>query len=217
MQLGLELHTALFTHQAPFNLPASSIWERSRRVQLGSRDALVPSAEDQLLHAALHFGWSHEMAFGTWRTLRDVERLTVSGLEWDTFVRNARDARGATCCYWTLRLARELAGAQVPDEVLSTLAPRLPERIRRLLARSFAIQSLPVPGAPPGSVSLARAVWTLAIAPRREGHGRSRPWLDTEEWVREGGKMRASRGSTLQRFVQQGFGFLRLIAHLSGS
>ena len=217
LQVGLELHTALFTHQAPFNLPASSIWNRARRVQVGSRTALVPSAEDQLLHAALHFGWSHEMTFGTWRTLRDVERLTVSGLDWGTFVRNAREARGATCCYWTLRLSQELAGAQVPDEVMSALTPRLPERIRRILARSFALQSLPVPGAPPGSVSLSRAVWTLAIGPRGQGHGKSRPWLDTEEWVREGGSMRASKGSAIQRFVQQGFGIIRLIAHLSGS
>ncbi|HEV7993311.1 MAG TPA: nucleotidyltransferase family protein [Gemmatimonadaceae bacterium] len=217
MQLGLELHTALFTNQAPFQLPASKIWERARRVQVGSRTALAPSAEDQLLHASLHFGWSHEMTFGTWRTLRDVQRLAVSGVEWDAFVRHARDARGGTCCYWTLRLARELAGARIPDAVLAQLAPRLPDRILRLLARSFAVQSLPLPGTPPSSVSLSRALWSLAIMPKQQGHGKSRPWLDTEEWVREGGSMRASKASAVQRFVQQGFGILRMIAHLSGS
>jgi hypothetical protein len=217
LQVGLELHIALFTHQAPFRLPATQIWDRARRVQVGSRTALVPSAEDQLLHAALHFGWSHEMTFGTWRTLRDVERLTVTGIDWDTFVRSARESRGATCCYWTLRLARDLAGARVPETVLSELSPKLPGRLRGVLARSFARQSLPLPGAPPASVSMSRALWTLAISPRRQGHGKSRPWLDTEEWVREGGSMRASKGSSVQRFVQQGFGILRLIAHLSGS
>jgi hypothetical protein len=217
LQVGLELHVALFTHQAPFRLPAEQIWDGARRVQVGSRTALVPSAEDQLLHAALHFGWSHEMTFGTWRTLRDVERLTGAPIEWDTFVRSARESRGATCCYWTLRLARELAGARVPDEVLAQLARRLPARIGDQLARSFAQQALPLPGAAPSSVSLSRALWTLAISPKREGHGKSRPWLDTEEWVREGGSMRQSKGSTVQRVVQQGFGILRLIAHLSGS
>jgi putative nucleotidyltransferase-like protein len=217
LQVGLELHTALFTHQAPFRLPATQIWDRARRVQVGSRTALAPSAEDQLLHASLHFGWSHEMTFGTWRTLRDVERLAVSGVDWETFVRNAREARGGTCCYWTLRLARDLAAAQIPDAVLSQLAPRLPSRILRVLARSFAMQSLPLPGTPPSSVSLSRALWSLAILPTQQGHGKSRPWLDTEEWVREGGSMRASKASAVQRFVQQGFGILRMIAHLSGS
>jgi len=217
LQMGLELHTALFTHQAPFQLPASAIWERARRVAIGARTALVPSAEDQLLHASLHFGWSHEMTFGTWRTLADVERLTAHPVDWDAFVEHARSARGATCCYWTLRLAREISGAQVPDAVLAELQPRLPDRVRTRLARSFAIQALPLPSAPAGSVSLSRAIWTLAIRPGQQGHGRSRPWLDTEEWVREGGSMRASKGSPVQRFLQQGFGILRLIAHLSGS
>jgi len=217
LQVGLELHTALFTHQAPFQLPAAVIWDRARRVQVGSRSALAPSAEDQLLHASLHFAWSHEMTFGTWRTLRDVERLVAAGIDWDVFIRQAREARGATCCYWTLRLSRELTGASVPDDVLTALAPRLPERIRRTLSRSFAVQSLPLPGAPPTSVSLSRALWTLAIRPKQQGHGGSRPWLDTEEWVREGGQMRASRASAVQRVLQHGFGFFRMLAHLSGS
>jgi hypothetical protein len=215
LQMGLELHTALFTHQAPFHLPPQQIWARAQRVQVGASSALVPSAEDQLLHAALHFAWSHEMSFGTWRTLRDVSRLASSGVEWDGFIRDARAARGATCCYWTLRLSRELAAAEIPERVLAELSPRLPASILDRLARFFALQALPLPSAAPTSVSLSRALWGLAIRPRGQGHGGSRPWLDTEEWVREGGNMRASRGSTLHRFVQQGFGFLRMIAHLS--
>jgi hypothetical protein len=157
------------------------------------------------------------MTFGTWRTLRDVEQLAAAGIDWDAFVRQAREARGTTCCYWTLRLARELAGARIPDDVVAALSPQLPERIRRRLTRSFALQSLPLPGAPPTSVSLSRALWALAIRPKQQGHGKSRPWLDTEEWVREGGRMRASKASTVQRFFQQGFGLFRMLAHLSGS
>jgi hypothetical protein len=214
LQVGLELHTALFTHQAPFQLPAEQIWDRARRVAVGRSSALVPSAEDQLLHASLHFAWSHEMTFGTWRTLRDVERLAASGVDWEAFVRTARASKGATCCYWTLRLARELAGAAVPDQALAALSPRLPERILVRLSRYFALQALPQPDAAVSSVSLSRALWSLAIMPKRQGHGRSRPWLDTEEWVREGGSMRASKASAVQRFVQQGFGFLRMIVHL---
>ena len=70
LQMGLELHIALFTHQAPFRLPATQIWEGARRIRIGAHTAFVPSVEDQMLHAALHFAWSHEMTFGAWRTLR---------------------------------------------------------------------------------------------------------------------------------------------------
>ena len=74
MQIGLEIHIALFTQQAPFTLDAAQLWERARRITIAGAPALVPSAEDQLVHAALHFAWSHEMTFGAFRTLRDVER-----------------------------------------------------------------------------------------------------------------------------------------------
>jgi hypothetical protein len=99
LQIGLELHTALFTHQAPFHVPPERLWEGARRLTIGGQPAYVPSPENQLLHAALHFAWSHEMTFGAFRTLRDVERiLAAAPLDWPTLVRKAREARGATCC-----------------------------------------------------------------------------------------------------------------------
>lgn len=210
MQLGLELHTALFTKQAPFLLPPEQIWGDTQMVRLGAVAALVPSPESQLLHAALHFAWSHEMTFGAWRTLRDVERLAASGdFQWESFVAKANAVRGATCCYWTLRLARELVGAAVPSAVLEALAPRLPALVLRRLTRTFALQAFPIGGVAPRSVSLSRALWSLAIQPRAQGHGDSRPWLDTEEWVRDGGEMKGRRRSAVQRFFQRGIGLLR--------
>jgi len=218
LQIGLELHTALFTHQAPFQLPSEQLWEGARRITIAGRPAYVPSPEDQLLHAALHFAWSHEMTFGAFRTLRDVERiLAASQIEWATVVEKARRARGATCCYWTLRLARDLAGVQVPPEVMAELSPRLPERVLRALTRYFADHALPTPDILVSSVSLSRALWTLGIRPRAQGHGTSRPWLDTEEWVREpGGSMRTTRTSATRRFLRQSFGLLRSVGSLIG-
>jgi hypothetical protein len=219
LQIGLEIHIALFTQQAPFTLPASGLWERARRITIAGAPALVPSAEDQLVHAALHFAWSHEMTFGTWRTLRDVERIVATNtLDWTDVVARARAIRGGTCCYWTLRLARELAGVTVPDAVLDALSPRLPEPVLRRLTCYFAQQALPTPGAVINSVSLSRALWTLAIRPRAQGHGASRPWLDTEEWVRgPDGGMHNARASGARRFLAQSFGLLRSLAYLMGS
>jgi len=219
MQIGLEIHIALFTQQAPFTLQTSQLWERARRITIAGVPALVPSPEDQLVHAALHFAWSHEMTFGTWRTLRDVKRIVgTNTLDWTEVVARAKAIRGGTCCYWTLRLARELAGVTVPDTVLDAVSPRLPEPVLRRLTCYFAQQALPTPGAAISSVSLFRALWTLAIRPRSQGHGSSRPWLDTEEWVRgPDGAMHNARRSGARRWLSHGFGFLRSLAYLIGA
>src|SRR5205085_4264663 len=83
LQVGLELHISLFTQQAPFVLPASQLWDGARAITIHGAPALVPCAEDQLLHASLHFAWSHEMSFGVWRTIRDVERIVAtSAIDW---------------------------------------------------------------------------------------------------------------------------------------
>ena len=218
LQIGLELHTALFTLQAPFRLPPEQLWESARRITIGGQPAYVPSPEDQLLHAALHFAWSHEMTFGAFRTLRDIERILAAGpVDWATLVRKARAARGATCCYWALRLARDLASVAVPSEVLGQLAPRLPNRVLRSLTRYFAEHALPNPDLIVNSVSLSRALWSLGIQPRAQGHGASRPWLDTREWVRVAGGMRNAQTSAARRFIQHSFGLLRSVGGLMGS
>jgi len=220
LRTGLELHTALFTQQAPFQLPPDQMWESARRLTICGYPAYVPGPEDQLVHAALHFAWSHEMTFGAFRTLRDVERIVARDqVDWTVLVRKAQAARGATCCYWTLRLARDMAGVDVPREVLDELGPRLPNRVLRSLARYFAEHALPNPDLIVSSVSLSRAMWSLGVRPRSQGHGSSRPWLDTEEWVRVpgGGGMRKARASAARRFLQQSFGLLRTVGSLIGS
>jgi hypothetical protein len=157
------------------------------------------------------------MTFGAFRTLRDVERIAARDpIDWATLVRTARAARGATCCYWTLRLARDLAGVDVPAPVLAELSPRLPSRMLRALTRFFAQHALPSGDLLASSVSLSRAMWRLGIGPRSQGHGKSRPWLDTEEWVRVPGGMRNARTSAARRFIQHSFGLLRTVGSLMG-
>src|SRR5204862_4976367 len=137
----------------------------------------------------------------------------TNALDWNALVARAAATRGATCCYWTLRLARDLTGVSVPDWVLAALSPRLPESVLRRLTRYFAQQSLPTPEAVINSVSLGRALWTLGVRPRRQRHGSSRPWLDTEEWIRGPEGMRSARTSGARRFLSHGFGLLRSVAH----
>ncbi|HEU4642762.1 MAG TPA: nucleotidyltransferase family protein [Gemmatimonadaceae bacterium] len=172
----LELHTALFFEGHPFRLSPEDIWARAERIDVRGHAAYVPSIHDQLLHLCLHFAWSHMMSIGGWRSFRDLNALLGTGrVKWPEFTRLALESRGGSCCYWTFRLAGELAGVQVPREVLQALRPPLPELVLARLARHFTYSLLPTETLCP-SVSVAYTMWRLGVRPGWSGHGTVRPW-----------------------------------------
>jgi hypothetical protein len=63
----------------------------------------------------------------------------------------------------------------VPADIIEQLRPRMPETVLSQLERHFTAQLLRSEQACP-SVTLERALWSLAIQPRRSGHRRIRPW-----------------------------------------
>lgn len=173
----LELHTELFVPGSPIKLSAADITRTAKRITIGGQTALVPDSNHQLLHACLHFAWSHAMRGGAWRTFRDVNAIVERGeVQWDDFIRLARASRGGTCCYWTFKLAALLGGVTgIPAEVLKALQPAQPEFLRKRVERHFASQ-LSVLDATCPSEALSRAVWVMGVMPRRSGHGNVRPW-----------------------------------------
>jgi hypothetical protein len=129
-----------------------------------------------LLHEALHFAWSHVLSFGAWRTARDVQLMSRPGaLDWDAFIDETRRHRAESCTYWTLALARLLAGAEVPDSVLSRTKPPMGSLAQRILERHFIFHLLPIEADWP-SQRLRRSMWEKAMQPERYGHGSRRPW-----------------------------------------
>lgn len=175
--LRLEVHRALLPMGHPFHFTEDEIWRASRRVQVGTGHALVMHPSHHAVHIAIHFAWAHMLNLGAWHAFRDLAALRAAGmLDWGDFVRTALEWRASTCCYWTLRLGRSLSGLEVPDEVLSELRPALPESLRRPLARHF-VRGLARGKSSCPSMRLSRALWSLAMQPRRNGHGRIRPWL----------------------------------------
>jgi hypothetical protein len=200
---GLELHTDLFSRGHPFVFSTASLWEDARYVRLGSRSVAVPSVTHALLHLCVHFAWSHMARQGAWRAFRDLHALQASGaIEWDAFVHAAREARAATACYWTLRLARDLAGLAVPASVLQALAPPSGRRSLEVLARHLSAGVVELESDCP-SVWASKRMWEAAIRPRWSGHGAQRPWqhseafgsaMRTEEPVRGIGKLRVHLG-----------------------
>jgi hypothetical protein len=176
--VGLELHTELFVRDGPFRFTADDLRSRARPLAAPglAGDVSVPDLHDQLLHACLHFVWSHEMRFGAWRTFRDIDRIVaMKQLRWDEFLHRARDSRGASCCYWALELGRTLAKTPVPPEVLTALRPSGIRTIHSALRRHLVMQLVQSEQACP-SAGLARAAWRMAVQPRRHGHGAVLPW-----------------------------------------
>jgi hypothetical protein len=185
--MRLELHTALFAAGDPFRLSPDLVRRRSRPIDIAGSLVGLPSRPLLLLHACLHLAWSHAMREVGWRTLRDIHRLTDGHPEvWDELVRLAIEVRGVTCCYWTLRLARDVASIPVPDRVLARLAPPVPEIVRTRIARHFALHLLAAAAVGCPSARIDRAVWGAAVRPGWSGHSTARPWDRDAEFVHRG-------------------------------
>ncbi len=179
----LEIHGDLLPGGHPFRFSAATVWAQAKQVPLNGRVLTVPHPLHQLWHVCVHFAWSHEMQWGAWRTLRDVAAIIWRGdVEWPEFVDLARKSQAGTCCFWTLRLSRRLAGADVPDRVLAALRPPRPELLLERIERHYVSNLFPSRDGCP-SVLLARRLWEAGILPRWSGHGPVRPWHVCERWM----------------------------------
>lgn len=178
--LRIEIHRALFPPGHPFAMSVEELHADARPIRVGRAPAWALAPHHQALHAATHFAWSHAMLLGGWHAVRDVGTLQRAGvLDWARLTETAERWRAGSCCFWTLRLARGLAAVDVPDAVLERLRPPLPEAALARLERHFAQQMLRAELCP--SLRIAHALWTLALQPRRAGHGSVRPWLVSPE------------------------------------
>jgi hypothetical protein len=191
----LEVHTELFFQGHPFALDTKQLWQHAREIPLGAGTVAVPSDTHALLHLCVHFAWSHMAMHGAWRTFRDLHAMQQAGsIEWDLLCRTAEEARAGTACYWTLRLARDLAGFPAPERVLQRLAPPLPRPAREIVARHLGTIVLPASSAGCPSTRMVKWMWEAAIRPRRSGHGAVRPWSREEVAVETFSHGPAARG-----------------------
>ncbi len=178
----IELHRDLLPPGHGFRLGTTTVRAHAQPVVVRGRRALVPQPVHRLLHVCLHFAWSHEMQWGAWRTLRDVTAIAArDDVDWGDLIALARETRGATCCFWALRLARGLAGAAIPDRVLAALRPPGPDAVLDLLERHYTSNLFPSEPRCP-SVRLANLLWTAGIRPGWSGHGAARPWHASARW-----------------------------------
>lgn len=171
----LEIHRALWPAAAPFELSEEELWSAAQPVSVDGIEVRVPSVPHQLIHLSVHLVWSNLMERGLAKAARDVSALVEQDApDWDELIRLARRARAGSCCYWSLRLARTLAGADVPGSVLDALRPPTPNVVLNVLERAFIASGL-LRACP--SLKVHAALWTAGVRPGASGHDRrSRPW-----------------------------------------
>lgn len=171
--LRLELHTAPLVPGSPFELTRSDMVTSGRWIALKGAQARVPDPHLHAVHAAIHFAYAHQFTSGGVNVFRDLATLRESGtLSWDGFLLAAVRTRSESCCYWTLRLARTLAGLSVPDVLLASLSPRLGDRISAVLEEHFSQLVLRAEHACP-SVELRQRLWEFALQIKRSDTGGS--------------------------------------------
>jgi len=195
----LEVHTALFPPEAPFELRPADLWAETLTTTCDGVEVRVPSVRHQIVHLGIHFAWSHLMASAAWRTFRDLAHLMHHyDVDWDSVISEAKRVRATTSCYWTLRLARELQQVAVPDKVLRSLAPPLSAGALMRLTRAYAASLSPLNPKGCPSVQARRVLWKRGIQPKWSGHTGPAPWNISEEEAEVVGTGAGQRAPLLQ-------------------
>lgn len=122
-RLIVELHWELASFRFASVPLGESVWERAVAVGLTGGEVKSLSPEDLLLALCVH-GTKHLWERLGW--VCDVAALLNSqtNLDWPLIARRAQDSRVERMLYLGLRLARGLAGADVPDGLLPPHAER---------------------------------------------------------------------------------------------
>lgn len=125
----VELHWEVAPEHFAAVAVGAGVWERSTSVTLFGTEVRCPAPEDLLLALAVH-GTKHLWERLAW--VCDVAALLNSqpGFDWPSVLRRARESRVERMLRLVLRLARGLAGAELPegllddseDEILSALS-----------------------------------------------------------------------------------------------
>jgi Uncharacterised nucleotidyltransferase len=116
----LDLHWGFTPSYFPIELDAENIWKRLAPVALEKTEALTFSPEDLLLILSVNAGkefWSQLVR------LCDIAELlrTRPSLDWERLTREAQRAGARRMLFTSLRLARDLIGANIPEQVAESM------------------------------------------------------------------------------------------------
>jgi len=159
----VELHWRLAANDLP---PQSDLWQRAVPVRIAGVDTLGLCPEDLLLHLCVHGCYGHRFTFGL-RPLCDVAEVVRhygGTMAWTDVEARARRYHWHRGVYLMLRLAKEMLGAAVPEEILRALPSGDVDHALRT-ARFLILEGNQIGrGLPSGVASVSRATtWPARI------------------------------------------------------
>jgi hypothetical protein len=195
--VGLDLHTHVVRPSAPTPIDGDRF--RREASPWGRTAAAVPTCEDLLLHACIHFVWSHSAGSGAWKAFRDVRQLLRhAAFDADRFERLVRESRAASCAFWTLHLAHELGGVAEARALRQRFAESTPGVLTDLVTRHFT-STLTDRRAGNLPLRLQHRMWEVAVQPARHRHGAARPWDRDEQFIRQADRESTAEAATSGR------------------
>ena len=121
---ALEIHWGIVSKSYPFSIDVDRLWENSRRRKISGVDVSVLSPEDMLLHLCLNAS-IHNYSRGL-KVLCDIGQFVASAeaeIDWARVRRQALEWKTTRCAYLTLKLARDMVNAGIPEDFLDGLKP----------------------------------------------------------------------------------------------
>lgn len=174
LEVGLDLHVHLQRPTAPIRIDTDRFRREASR--WGRTAAAVPSCEDLLLHACIHFVWSHCIGAGAWKAFRDVfQLLRHPAFDVQRFERLVQESRATSCAFWTLHLAHELGCVEAAGPLSTRFSAGTNRMLIGVVTRHFTT-SLMDRRASELPLRMQRWLWEVAVQPERNQHGTTRPW-----------------------------------------
>ncbi|MDG5766314.1 nucleotidyltransferase family protein [Balneolales bacterium ANBcel1] len=156
----LELHWNITRPGRSYYIDPEPLWERAESITVNGKPAMVLCPIDRLLHLCLHTSYQHLFSFGL-RPFCDIAaviRHDRERLDWMTLVQRAKAYRWDKGVWMALSMARELTGAEVPEDVLESLQPKNgpdPAEIRQIAMEQLFTEKQLAASVPP---TLAEAI-----------------------------------------------------------
>lgn len=117
------VHPRLLPPDAPFCVPADELWSSATTALL--EGVAVPVLRPEILLLQLCMRGAPGLETAPLRRCFDLAQVVeryASDLDWEQVIARARDWQAGAAAYLSLSLAREFAGAAVPEAVLAQLA-----------------------------------------------------------------------------------------------
>jgi hypothetical protein len=119
----VELHWQVYPALSPMPRAESSVWEKTRQIELEGASVQMPAPEHLLLSACTHLACEHWMdRLVRLIDIRQILHHTGSDFNWDWLLEKTWESGMCLPVTHVLTMALDLVGADVPQQVLKKLS-----------------------------------------------------------------------------------------------